>query len=370
MNLFIRLISTAILLFLLSSCHVGRFFYYNFADVNDYQKFPAQKIGRDSTASQTSFVKAPEVLFVQQSFDGYAVAASLHDYLENHKTLAFLFIRNDTIRHEYYFDDYDSMAVIPVFSVAKSYISALTGIAIDKGFFNNINDSITLYIPELRGKGLEQISIKNLLEMRSGLDYQEKYNSPFADMAKYYYGKNLDNYVSKLKLAAEPGLRYNYQSVNTLLLGIALENATQKSPARLLEEWIWQKTDMEFDASWSVDSKKNNRIKAFCCINLRARDLAKFGKLYLNNGKWKDEQIIPKAWIAESLQIQNDSRDSGGFPYTYHWRTLEDGSFFAKGILGQYLYVNPEKQVIIVRLGKSNDNINWPEQFQNMLRDM
>ena len=355
----------------LTSCHIGRFFYYNFADAKDYKKFPSQEIKRDSTNNIQNIFKAENnknKTLYYTDLDNSKIPLS--EFLNAHKTLAFLVIKKDSIIYEAYFDGYDSSSIIPVFSVAKSYVSALVGIALEKGYLKSIEDSITTYIPELQGKGLEKISLKNLLEMQSGLNYQEKYTSPFADMAKYYYGKNLDKYVQKLKLEEVPGTYYNYQSVNTLLLGIALENTTGKNPAKLLETWIWQKTDMEFDASWSVDSKKNDRIKAFCCINLRARDLAKFGKLYLDNGKWNNEQIIPESWIEKSLRIENDSRDSGGYPYTYHWRSLEDGSYFAKGVLGQYLYVDPQNELIFVRLGKSSDGINWVELFQNLTKNL
>jgi len=354
----------------LTSCHIGRFFYYNFADAKDYKKFPYQEINRDSTSMDKTFFKAinsSNKTFYYTNIDNSKTPLSI--YLEDHKTLAFIVIKKDSIIYEKYFDDYDSSSIIPVFSIAKSYVSALVGIAVEKGFFKSLEDSVTTYIPDLQGKGLDQISLKNLLEMQSGLNFKEKYTSPFADMAKYYYGKNQDRYIQKLKLTETPGISYNYQSVNTLLLGIALENATGKSPSKLLENWIWQKTDMEFDATWSVDSEKNNRIKAFCCINLRARDLAKFGKLYLNNGKWNGEQIIPENWISESLRIQNDSKDSGGFPYTFHWRSLEDGSFFAKGVLGQYLFVDPQNNLIIVRLGKSSDKVNWIALFQDLAKN-
>lgn len=363
--LFILLLSS------LTSCHIGRFFYYNYADVKDHEKFPYQEIKRDTlSVYKPVFAIGKTGKNADLVINPVENPQPLNQYLAKHKTIAFLIIKRDTIIYEAYFDGYDSSSITPVFSVAKSYVSALVGIALDKGYFKSIEDSVTTYIPELQGKGLEKISLKNLIEMQSGLDYKEKYNSPFADMAKYYYGKNLDKYIQKLKLAETPGNSYNYQSVNTLLLGIALENATGKSAAELLEEWIWQKTDMEFDASWSVDSRKNNRIKAFCCINLIARDLARFGKLYLDKGKWDDEQIIPQSWIEESLRIENDSRDSGGYPYTYHWRSLEEGSYFAKGILGQYLYVDPQKDLIFVRLGKSTDKINWIEVFRDLAKKL
>ncbi len=366
MNGFYRLLVISVFLLSFTSCHVGRFFYYNFADIKDYEKFPNEEINRDST----SYRKLPAInAFTQQHFiqlPGEVEIIPFTEFLEEHKTVAFLMLQGDSMIYEAYFDGYDAAAVIPVFSVAKSYVSALVGIAIDKGYFESIEDSVTLYIPELQGKGLEKISLKDLMEMRSGLDYQEKYTSPFADMAKYYYGKNLRKYVTKLKTAENPGERYEYQSVNTLLLGLALENATGQNPAILLQDWIWQKAGMQYDASWSFDSKKHQTIKAFCCINLRATDLARFGLLYKDDGKWQGNSVIPEDWIRKSLEINNNSLDSGGYPYTMHWRSLPDGSFFAKGVLGQYLFVDPKNDLVIVRLGKSADGIDWVELFRGI----
>ncbi len=370
MNRFYRLIIIAGLILSFSSCHVGRFFYYNFADIRDYKKFPNQEIERDTN----TFRQLPKrnKLAQEQYIKSLGEVQGLpfNEFLEEHKTVAFIILQGDSMIYEAYFDGYDASAIIPVFSVAKSYVSALVGIALEKKYFKSLNDSVTQYIPELQGKGLSSISLKDLLEMRSGLDYDEKYTSPFADMAKYYYGRNLRNYVTKLKLAEKPGSRYEYQSVNTLLLGMALEHATGQNLASLLQEWIWKKAGMEYEASWSIDSKKHQTIKAFCCLNLRAADLARFGLLYKDGGKWQDSAVVPEAWIKQSLEITNDSRDSGGYPYTLHWRSLPDGSFFAKGVLGQYLYVDPENELVIVRLGKSADDVDWVELMRSMSKQI
>jgi len=240
----------------------------------------------------------------------------------------------------------------------------MVGVSIEKHFFASVHDSITKYMPELQGKGLESIEIQHLLDMRSGLKFNESYNSPFSDMAKYYYGKNLKKYIQSLELEETPGTNYNYQSVNTLLLGLALENATGKKLTELLQQEIWTQIGMEYDASWNIDSKKHQTVKAFCCVNARPIDFARFGRLYLNQGNWDGKQIIPQKWVKESLKIHNDSRDSQNYPYSYHWRVLPSGAFFAKGVLGQYIYVDPNKKLIIIRMGKSIDKINWPLFFE------
>ncbi|MCD4696875.1 MAG: beta-lactamase family protein, partial [Bacteroidales bacterium] len=220
----------------------------------------------------------------------------------------------------------------------------------------------TFFLKEL-GPEFDKITIEDLLNMRSGIDFNESYSSPFADMAKYYYGTDLKKYITKLKIKKPPGQIYDYISVNTLLEGLIVERATNTKLNEYLERKIWVPLGMESDASWSIDSEKNQTFKAFCCINAIARDFAKFGRLYLNNGNWNGQQIVPKNWVIKSTSIMNDSRDSQAYPYTYHWRVLENGAFFAKGILGQYIFVYPEKDLVFVRLGKDYAGIDWADFF-------
>jgi len=352
----------------LTSCHVGRYFYWNFADINDYKKFPSLPVG--NVSSKFSFrEKSPEIVIqVPQSFNENSENLSFDDYLEGHKTVAFMIIRNDSILYEKYYSGYDDSAIIPSFSLSKSFISAMVGIAIHEGLIKNTQQPITDFIPELKQNDprFENITLEHLLNMRSGIRFNEGYSNPFADMAKYYYGKNLNKYLSQLKIETPPDGKYDYLSVNTLLLGIALERATGKKLNQYLEEKIWKPLEMEFDASWSVDSRKDNQIKAFCCINARTRDFAKFGRLYLNNGKYNGQQIIPEEWIKKTMTITNDSRDSQNYAYNYSWRIKDDGAIFAKGVLGQYIYVFSEKNIIMVRLGKKSDDIKWAEFMEQV----
>ncbi len=364
-QLFFRIFVLLGISFVATSCHVARFFYYNFADVKDYQKFAADTVYKGKSVFYFEKASSQIPFSLPSAFQSDSL--SFDSFLEKHKTLAFLVIKNDTIVYEEYYRDYDSSSVIPSFSVSKVFVSALLGIAIQNGCIESVHDSISKYIPELQHKGFDQLSLLNLLNMRSGLDFKEAYTTPFADMAKYYYGQNLKKYVSKLTVEEKPGARYNYQSVNTLLLGIAIENACNKRLPELLSDEIWSKIGTSYNASWSVDSKKHHTTKAFCCINATPKDFGKFGSLYLHEGNWNGEQIIPSEWVKRSTTIQNDSRDSQGYPYAYQWRVLKSGSYFAKGVLGQYIYINPTKKVVIVRMGKSTDDINWPRFFESLL---
>ena len=154
-----------------------------------------------------------------------------------------------------------------------------------------------------------------------------------------------------------------YISVNTILLSLIIERATGTKLNKYLEQKIWQPLGMQFNASWSIDSEKHQTFKSNCCLNGQAVDFAKFGRLYLNKGNWEGDQVVPEKWVKKSISIINDSRESQGYPYTYQWRVLENGAFFAKGILGQYIFVFPEKNLIFVRIGKKYGKIDWADLF-------
>lgn len=349
--------------FLFSSCHVGRYFIYNFADINDYKKFPSVPVKTLSPAFsffQPSQNKAPAL---PEAFLKEPEIKNLPDFLEKHQTTSFLVIRNDSLLYEYYGDERNMESINPSFSVAKTFVSALIGIAISEGLIKSTQEPITNYLKELTAPGFEKIRIEDLLNMRSGISFNETYTSPFGQMPMFYYGKNLQKYVRKLKIKEPPDQHFEYISVNTLLLSMIIEKATGKKLSGYLTEKIWQPLGMEYPATMSIDSKKHQTIKAFCCLNARARDFAKFGRLYLNKGNWQGNQIVPESWVKRSTSVINDSHDARGFPYTYQWRVTKEGNFFAYGVLGQYIYVCPSQNMIFVRTGKTNKKADWPALF-------
>lgn len=349
---------------LLSSCHVGRYFYYNYADVNDYKKFPVVSINKgNETFSFYHSEHAVAPTYINH-YNNYG-NGTFDSFLEQSKTLAFLVIRNDSIIYEYYGGSYDSTSIFTSFSANKSFVSALVGIAIDEGYIASENDPIIKYVPEL-DQSLSKITVRHLLNMRSGLDFTESYISPWGDVAKYYYGINLPKYIKDLKAKMEPDQKFDYISVNTHLLSVAVERATGKQLNKYFEEKLWIPLGMEYDASLNVDSRKHNTVKAFCCLNARARDYAKFGRLYLNNGNWNGEQIISKEWIRKSLNSKDNQGATKRFTYSYQWRVLPTGSFFAAGLLGQYVYCSPDQNTIIVRLGKKYKDYDWIGLFSKI----
>lgn len=350
---------TLTLILFISSCQLGRFVYYNFADIGDHKIFPNKPL----TASQKPFQFATAS---QGKFPITLNDIPFDEFLEKHKTVAFLIIKNDTIQYEKYFDGYDRTHIIPSFSMAKSVISILIGCAIDDGLIQSVEDPVIHYIPELKDNGFENVKIKHVLQMTSGLDFNESYVNPFGDAAALYYGTNLRKQVSKMKLKQHPGKQFEYVSGNSQLLGLILERAlTNKDITEYAQEKLWSPLGSEFDASWSIDSKKSSLEKTFCCLNARAIDFAKIGRLYKNFGDWNGQQIISEEWVRHS--IMKDTTEGSKSYYQYQWWLPEPGqSFMAEGILGQYIYVHPAKNLIIVRLGKKQGKTDWWKVFTSM----
>ena len=356
-----------IIIFSASSCTLGRFIWYNFADITDYKIFPSRPL-----KASTPFyhfqegVNNPaikEVLKIEAKGKGFN---SFEDLVSKNKSVAFLIIRNDSILYENYFNDYADSSIVPSFSMAKSVISMLLGIAKGEGFIKDESQPITDYLPELKNKGgFEKITLKDLLQMESGIKSSENYYSPFSHVAKLYYGRNQMRMINNLKTEEPPEKGFKYKSINSLLLGLILERATGKHITDYLQEKIWTPLQMEFDASWSLDKKKNGLEKTFCCLNVRARDFAKLGRLYLNKGNWNGKQIVPIEWVRKST---TNSPNNSVWWYGYQWWHADpnDGDFYADGFLGQFIYVYPAKNIIMVRLGKRIGKVKWIQMFQEL----
>lgn len=362
-----KLYHITIVLFLViiaSSCKVGRFVYYNFADIKDYEKFPYRTAQAAPKPFYFSYAKEqikPKGSYKDKSID-------FDQYLADNKTVAFLIIQNDSIKYERYFNDYKEDSRVTSFSMAKSIISILIGKAIEEGKIKSVQEPITNYIPELKANGFDQVTIEHVLQMTSGLEFKEQYTNPFGHVATYYYGRRLRKAIPKLKLATKPGITFNYVSGNTELLGLILERALNgPSITSYLESTLWQPLGMEYDATWSLDRKNNGLEKTFCCINARAKDFAKIGRLYLNGGNWNGQQIINNDWVKTSTSL--DTSNSSAWYYQYQWwLPTKEGDFLAKGILGQYIYVHPKKNLIIVRLGKNKGSVAWEQFFVDLAK--
>jgi CubicO group peptidase (beta-lactamase class C family) len=344
-----------------SSCTIRNMILYNFADIGDYKIF----VNRPLQHANKPCVLPDNVLPFSINTQIPNANNNFDQYISDNKTVAFLIIKNDTIQYQKYFDGYSDSSIVPSFSMAKSVTSILIGCALQEGFIKSVQEPITNYIPELKQNGFDNVTIEHVLQMTSGIHFDESYWNPFGEAAKFYYGDKLKKYISKLKLDNQPGKKFNYVSGNTQLLGLIVERALKtKTITTYLQEKLWTPLGMEYDASWSLDNK-NGTEKTFCCLNARAKDFAKIGLLYLHNGNWNGKQIINKDWVAQSTKVDTSNGSAWFYQYQW-WLPSQNGDYMAQGILGQYIYVNPNKNLVIVRLGHTNANIDWPVLFMEI----
>jgi len=363
-----RILLLVIFCLSLIGCTLTRFVVYNFADIRDHKKFPSRPL--KASPEPFHFVTSPNPINPTMHFSDSDPGTKLADYLKKTKTVAFLIIRRDTVLFEHYYSGYNKESVVPSFSMAKSFTSALIGCAISDGLIKSVDEPAINYLPEWKGRNLDGVTIRHILQMTSGIRFNESYVNPFGHAAKFYYGRNLRKYVAKMKPETAPGTKWEYRSGNTQVLGLILERALkEKTVTEYLQEKIWNPIGMERDASWSIDKKNNGMEKTFCCLNATAHDYAKFGRLYLNKGNWNGKQVLPENWVAQSV---NPDKSAGGKPwYQFQfWMARSSGDYIAEGILGQFIFVSPANQTIIVRLGKSEGDVKWAGLFDSLAKSL
>ena len=284
------------------------------------------------------------------------------------ETQGVLIVKDDSIVYEKCTGDITPDKIAGVFSVTKSITSLLCGIAVDEGYIKSVDDAVTDYLPELK-KGdpmWQKLTIRHLLDMQSGLDFDDTYTLSLKQkdlkrlnaMAQLNYGRNIPVQVKKLKFRCEPGMEYRYESMTTEILGLVIERATGRRFADYLEEKVWTPLGMEFPAFLSYDSKKHHAPHAFGGLALTMLDLAKIGRLYLNKGVWDGKRIVSESWIEQSTAY---SADNEGYHFCWYNTSCigadkaDYPGYYAMGIRGQILFVNPYKNLIMVRLGLKDD---------------
>lgn len=322
---------------------------HNFPDIDDYKIFENRKIKKS---------KHPQPWYLSSRYNKVEPDSDFRNYLEDLGTVAFLVIKNDSIVYEEYWDGYSDHSLSNSFSMAKSYVGALTGIALKEGYIKSVDEPVSHYIPEFKEGARRKITFKDLLTMSSGLSWKESYINPFSVTTEGYYGDDLKKVILGLESVESPGEKFEYRSGDTEVLALALTNATGKTLSKFLEEKLWRPTGAEQTALWSIDHKDGIE-KAYCCINSNARDFARIGKLYMNKGNWNGFQILDSAYIEASItpadEIDKETGKKVDF-YGYAWWIIPEyrGTkiFYARGILGQYVLVIPEKNIIVVRLGE------------------
>lgn len=362
-----------------SSCYLLRMYKVRGFQLNDHEKMPSVAINRSDTPFP--FTDATKVK-AYESFRDY-----LDTNLSQSLTAAFIVFKNDSLIYERYFNGFTQQSLLPSFSVAKSFVATLVSIAQREGKIRSIQEPITNYIPELfkKDQRFALITLQHLLDMRSGLHFNEGNYGINDDAIKLGFRPNLLKHALNVKIEKEPGGEFNYQSINTELLALAVERATGKKISAYLEEKLWQPLGATSNATWNVDSKKHQQEIAFAGLNATARDFARLGLLYLHQGNFNGKQLLDTAWVqtinnADSMikangyknqwwshldyTFFNDSLSAVAYQNaTHHSSTVRkagtkyrvgyrSGAFHAQGMLNQYIYVNPNNNMVIVRLGR------------------
>ena len=267
---------------------------------------------------------------------------------------ALLVVKNDSILFEEYWDGYDSESLTNSFSVAKTFVGILIGIAIDEGKINSLDDPVGNYLEEYAKS--PELTIRDLITMSSGINFDENYKSPFGYMAKAYYGTDLKELTANYEVAETPGETWKYLGGNTIILSFVLEKATGQTLSDYMSEKLWKPLGAKNDALWTLDDE-NGYEKAYCCFYSNARDFARIGQLYLDGGLWNGKRIVSSKFVEESIRSAFYLKNKEGKPvdfYGYHWWITYYNNmdiFYARGIQGQFIIVIPEKDMVVVRLG-------------------
>lgn len=263
------------------------------------------------------------------------------------ETVAYLIIKNDSIFHEWYAPNYGKDSKTNSFSVTKSITSSMLGKAIMDGYIESLDQPVTDFYPEY---GDIKTTVGDLASMASGLNWVEHYTSPFSLTARANYDNDLAETILNLKQVKTSGKEFEYLSGNTQLLGMIIQKATGKTLANYLSESFWKPMGASQDALWQLDDAENRLAKTFCCISSNARDFARFGKLYKDYGKWNGKQILDSTFVAKSVSPR--FADSPEYGYGWWLKKMKDKNFFLmRGHHSQYIIVEPNDNVIIVRLG-------------------
>jgi CubicO group peptidase (beta-lactamase class C family) len=280
----------------------------------------------------------------------------IDEYLRQQNTAGLVILQDGRVRFERYGLGFDAAGRWTSFSVAKSFTSTLVGAAIQDGHIKSLEDKVSAYLPGLRGSAYDDVTVRQLLTMSSGVRWNEDYEDPEADVAQFNNATpeaGMDatvSYLRKLPRAHPPGELWNYNTGETNLIGVLVSAATGKPLAQYLQEKIWHPAGMESQATWLL-GRTGNEI-AGCCLQASTRDFARFGLFVLANGAAGGQQVVPPDWFAQATRKQKDIGDPGR-GYGFQWWTYDDGSVAAQGIFGQGIYIDPQRRLVIA------SNSNW-----------
>lgn len=317
---------------------------YNYVNIDDLDLFPYRSMKAVD----------PQPWPLSANYQKIAPDTGTIAELERNRSVAFVVIHRDSILYESYWDGYSDSSLSNSFSMAKSYIGALTGIALREGLIKNLDQTVDEFIPEYRNEKKGKLTLWQLLTMSAALSWDEAYSSLFSVTTEAYYGKDLQGLMNRLDVTGIPGKEYNYQGGATQLLAMVLMKASGKNLSDYCEEKLWKPLGAVHTAEWSLDHT-GGMEKASCCIYSNARDFARLGALYLHKGNWKGKQLIDTSYIEASVTpspLLENGKPNTEYGYQW-WITEAEGKkvFYCRGILGQYIVAIPSMQLVMVRLG-------------------
>lgn len=309
---------------------------HNSANIYDGNDFDVREIKAGKTAFKFPYVKDP-----------VAIPQPLKDKLKSTESTSLIVIKNDSIVWEEYYDGHDETKTSNSFSMAKTVITLLVEKAIEEKKISSWDEKVIKFLPWLQGPYAGELTFRNLSTMTAGIDWQEAYTNPFCITAKAYYGDDILGTMKTVKVVDKPGEKFVYQSGCTQLLGLALKAATGKNVADYASEKLWQPLQMEKPAFWHLDDKDGMEL-TYCCINAISRDYAKLGKLWLHKGNFNGKRILDSAFF--NMASQPYKSELYGYAV---WLGESRGHKYVlyQGILGQFIAVVPDKNIVLVRTG-------------------
>jgi len=284
------------------------------------------------------------------------------EFLRDSRTTGFLVIQNDSIVYENYFLGNTETTRNISWSMAKSFISALIGIAVEDGHIQSVMQNVEKYCPQLKGSGYEGVTIKDVLQMSTGVAFNEDYGDFNSDINRwgrgFAMGDSQDEFAATLVREREPGSVNHYVSINTHVLGMVIKAATGRTITDYMQEKLWTPMGMEHDAYWLIDGEGMEMVLGG--LNATLRDYAKIGSMYMHNGNWNGSQIVPTDWVRVSTTPDAPHVMPGGggfFGYGYQWWIPPgtDGEYMAIGVYNQNIYINPTTKTVIAKLSANHD---------------
>ena len=317
---------------------------HNTAFISDYEYFDNKEIRSDN----------PQPWALHKQYNNIQESDELKELNDERKTKSFLVIKNDSILFEKYYDGHKQTDISNSFSVAKSIVTSMMGKAIMEGKIKSLNQPVSDFFEEYNDGIASKLTVGDLASMSSGMKWSEKYYSVINITSESYFTDDLRSVILRQEIENKPGQAFRYSSGDTQLLAMVIEKATGTSLSDYLSQKFWGPMGAETLALWQIDSKESEMEKAYCCIAATARDFARFGKLYIDKGKWGDTEILDSSFVELSLKPVFDDSPF----YGYGWWLYEyEGKkvFTMNGHQGQFVISFPDENIIIVRQGDLNN---------------